>query len=114
MVDSESPRPLKLMICNVPNKCDEQDIADAIDSVGCAATYDTVHFPYHVGKAHANYVFVNFKSEGAAHAFVSAFEGFVFAGLANKCTVRVARVQGECKSRKRHHSKRSHGSSVYQ
>jgi len=87
-----------MMICNIPCRFGQEDIVEAIKSVGFAGRYDFVYLPNRNGKRDGNigYAFVNFKNCSEADAFAAAFQGYQFPGTQSnkKCTVKHAHQQG--------------------
>jgi hypothetical protein len=91
------------MICNIPCRLSQDDVIEAIHSVGFAGMYDFVYLPDRKRRAtgartfgNIGYAFVNFKCAQTAESFITAFENFRFQGThsAKRCTVKYAERQG--------------------
>lgn len=87
-----------LMLCNIPCRFNNDDIAEAIDAVGFAGLHDFVNVPGRAGRRCGNigYAFVHFKTPEIAAEFAEVFQGYQFKGTSSKkrCEVKSAHMQG--------------------
>lgn len=84
-----------IMLCNLPCRISQEDLAIAIDQLGFAGTYDLVYVPRGVNK-HVGYGFINFCDPGSASSFSRHIASFSFTTATTSRPVRVmpARTQG--------------------
>jgi len=86
------------MICNIPCRFGQDEIIEAIHSVGFDGLYDFVYVPLRTRKRSGNigYAFAQLKSPDLAVQFEKAFQNYQFAGTSSvkKCVVRQAHLQG--------------------
>jgi len=87
-----------VMLCNIPCRFNNDDIAEAIDSVGFAGLHDFINAPGRWGKRCNNigYAFVHFKTPEIAARFSEVFQGYQFKGTCSqkRCEVKSAHMQG--------------------
>lgn len=97
-VEEEEDLDPTLMLCNIPCRFNNDDIAEAIDSVGFAGLHDFVNVPGRAGRRCGNigYAFVHFKTPEIAAEFAEVFQGYQFKGTSSKkrCEVKSAHMQG--------------------
>jgi hypothetical protein len=88
------------MLCNIPCRITQEQLAEAIDSVGFKDKYDFLYLPSggRSSKSGANlgYGFINFVDPSCIDAFTEEFESFKFHRTSSQkvCTVKPAHVQG--------------------
>lgn len=90
-----------LMICNIPCRITQQELVQAMDSMGFYGTFDFVYLPTAARSASSTtsnlgYGFVNFIDSHSAAQFTQQFQSYQFKGTgSNKvCTLRPAQIQG--------------------
>eukprot|EP00929_Paragymnodinium_shiwhaense_P048170 TRINITY_DN24396_c0_g2_i1.p1 TRINITY_DN24396_c0_g2~~TRINITY_DN24396_c0_g2_i1.p1 ORF type:complete len:526 (-),score=110.82 TRINITY_DN24396_c0_g2_i1:152-1729(-) len=90
------------MLCNIPCRATQQQVVDAVNSLGFAGTYDFIHLPtggrmskHTKNTTNLGYCFINFLHPETGSCFTSAFEGYTFACTTSlkKCTVKPAHIQ---------------------
>lgn len=86
-----------LMIKNIPCRCSQQEILDAIEEVGFGQAYNFFYLPMTQGQTHnIGYVFIGFDEDDVAAQFTAAITGFRFKSRNSSkcCEVVPARLQG--------------------
>lgn len=93
-----------MMICNIPCRITQEQLIEAVDSMGFAEKFDFLYLPTGcrssgsttVASSNLGYGFVNFQKCSGAALFAEAFRDFHFKGSrsAKVCTVRPAHIQG--------------------
>ncbi|CAK0801071.1 unnamed protein product [Prorocentrum cordatum] len=103
---SVQSRPITtLMICNVPCSISQQQLSEAVDSMGYAGKYDFLYLPVKgrpsksgqsVRRSNLGYGFIDFPCPLEAQRFIKSFTGYQFAGTTSvkRCEVRAAHMQG--------------------
>lgn len=84
-----------LMLCNLPCKLTQEDLAQAVDQLGFTGAYDLVYVPRGSNKQ-VGYGFINFTSAEAGARFSELITSFTFSTAKTNRPVRVmaAKVQG--------------------
>mmetsp|Transcript_43301 Transcript_43301/g.116165 ORF Transcript_43301/g.116165 Transcript_43301/m.116165 type:complete len:129 (-) Transcript_43301:79-465(-) len=86
------------MICNIPCRITQRQLAAAVDSIGFAGKYDFLYAPRARGGSSPSigYSFINMKCIEDVPVFVEAMTGYTFEGTFSKkkCMVKRARIQG--------------------
>lgn len=99
---SAPPRSTSLMICNIPCRTTQKQLAAAVDSLGFAGKYDFLYIPRARGGSSPSigYGFVNLFSPEDVHSFTSAITGYKFEGSqsAKRCVVKPARLHPAARS----------------
>lgn len=94
-----------LMVCNVPCSVSQQQLSEAVDSMGFAGKYDFLYLPVKgrpsksgqsVRRSNLGYGFIDFSCPRDAQKFIESFTGYQFAGTTSvkRCEVRAAHLQG--------------------
>jgi hypothetical protein len=91
-----------LMICNLPCRLQQDDLVEAIESIGFAGLFEKVHIPCRQSDSNLGYAFVHFLQQKHAESFALAFEGYRFThkGSTKVCTVKAADCQGNERNRR--------------
>jgi len=84
-----------LLLENLPCRCSQQEILDAITVAGFGNLYDFFYMPIRCGR-NFGYAIVGFKDKDVCAAFAEALAGYCFSGRVSSkcCTVTPALVQG--------------------
>jgi hypothetical protein len=85
-----------LMICNLPCRVAQADMARIVDELGYAGTYNFLRLPTSRGKSNLGYGFINFPDPQVAANFSRSFLTYEFQGTSSRKTpmIRPARLQG--------------------
>jgi len=85
-----------LMICNLPCRVAQSDMARIVDELGYAGTYNFLRLPTSRGKSNLGYGFINFPDPQVAANFSRSFLTYEFQGTSSRKTpmIRPARLQG--------------------
>jgi len=86
-----------LMLKNIPCRCSQQEILDAIEEVGFGQLYNFFYLPMTQGQTHnIGYVFIGFYDEDLAEKFTCVMTGYRFKSRksSKSCEVVPARIQG--------------------
>jgi hypothetical protein len=88
------------MICHIPCRITQQELAKAVDDMGYGGKYDFLYIPTggrsNIGSSNVGYGFVNFHEADVALQFANQFTGFKFQGISSSksCAVKPAHIQG--------------------
>lgn len=85
------------MIKNIPCRCSQEEILDAVEEVGFGQLYNFFYLPMTQGQTHnIGYVFIGFYDEHVAVQFAQAMTGYRFKrrNSTKSCEVVPARIQG--------------------
>jgi len=87
-----------LMICNIPCRITQKQLAAAVDALGFSGKYDFLYAPRARGGSSPSigYSFINMKSIDDVAPFIATMTGYTFEGTCSKksCVVKRARIQG--------------------
>jgi hypothetical protein len=90
-----------VMVCNIPCRITQQQLADVVDGMGFADKYDFLYLPTGgrsstVGSSNLGYGFINFMDPNDCDPFMRSFTNYQFQGTSSTkvCTVRPAHIQG--------------------
>jgi hypothetical protein len=91
---------MTMMICNIPCRARQEDLLQAVESLGFGGTFESLTLACRFGQSDSNlgYAFVHFSQQEDADRFAAAFEGYRFSrsGSTKTCTVKVASSQDGC------------------
>jgi len=98
-----------LMLCNLPCRLTQQQLAGIIESLGFGGKYDFMYLPASRGSANLGYGFVNFKTPEDATRFSAAFTNYrVLHSRSTKVfSVKPARLQGRAALMEQFYTKKS-------
>jgi hypothetical protein len=86
-----------LMIRNLPCRCTQKQVRNAIEEIGFGSDYTLFYLPIRHGQAeNLGYAFIGFFDKNIATAFTNSMNGYRFPGRSShkSCDVVQARIQG--------------------